>query len=114
LALRVISDRTAHGSLSGAKGTLTVKLDQDPQSEVAGVPTDHRGFFLIMQNAAFEICERVAEAQSLIHDHVECGRHSAEQLVLRLRVLFEERALLQAMYDVGYFPQNTPLPGNMQ
>jgi hypothetical protein len=40
----------------------------------------------------------VAEAPALIHDHVECGKHTA-----RLRALFEERALLQAMYDVGYF-----------
>lgn len=62
-----------------------------------------------MQSIAFEICERVAEAQALIHDHMECGKHTAEEVVARLRALFEERALLQAMYDVGYFPQNTPL-----
>jgi len=34
---------------------------------------------------------------------------TAEEVVARLRALFEERALLQAMYDVGYFPQNTQL-----
>jgi hypothetical protein len=67
-----------------------------------------------MLEIAFEICERVAEVQALIHDHVECGKHTAEQVISRLRVLFEERALLQAMYDVGYFPQNTPLPRNLQ
>jgi hypothetical protein len=63
-----------------------------------------------MQKIAFEICERVAEAQALIHDHVECGKHTAEEVIVRLWATFEERALSQAMYDVGYFPQNTPLP----
>jgi hypothetical protein len=65
-----------------------------------------------MQNIAFEICERVSEAQALIHDHVECGKPTAEEVVARLRALFEEQTLLQAMYDVGYFPQNTTLPKN--
>jgi hypothetical protein len=40
-----------------------------------------------MQNVAFEICERVAEAQALIHDQVECGKHTAEEVVARLRTL---------------------------
>jgi hypothetical protein len=62
-----------------------------------------------MQDIAFEICKRVAEAQAHIHDHVECGKQAAEEVVKRLRALFEERSLLQAMYGVGYFPQNTPL-----
>ncbi len=48
-----------------------------------------------MQDIAFEICQRVVEAQALIHDHVECGKHTTEELVARLRALFEERALLQ-------------------
>ena len=65
-----------------------------------------------MQKIAFEICERVAEAQALIHDHVECGEHTAEDVVTRLRAIFEETALLQAMYDVGYLPRNTPLLKN--
>ena len=43
------------------------------------------GFFSQMQNIAFEICEPVAEAQALIHDHVECGKHTAEEVVTRLR-----------------------------
>ena len=65
-----------------------------------------------MRKITFEICERVAEAQALIHDHVECGDHTAEDVVTRLRAIFEETALLQAMYDVGYLPQNTPLLKN--
>jgi hypothetical protein len=67
-----------------------------------------------MQSIAFEICERVAEAQALIHVHVECGKHTAEEVARRLRLLLEDRTLLEAMYDVGYFPQNTPLPRNLQ
>ena len=66
-----------------------------------------------MQNIAFGICDRVAEAQVLIHDHVECGKHKAQEVVARLRALFEEQTLLQAIYDVGYFPQNTPLLKNL-
>jgi hypothetical protein len=51
----------------------------------------------MQDHPAFEICECVAEAQLLIHDHVERGKHTSEEVVARLRVLFEEWALLQAM-----------------
>jgi len=67
-----------------------------------------------LQEIAFEICERVAEAQALIHVHVEFGKHTAKEVARRLRLLLEDRTLLEAMYDVGYFPQNTPLPRNLQ
>jgi hypothetical protein len=54
-----------------------------------------------VQEAAFEICQRLAEAQALLQDHVECGRHSAAEVVMQLRALLEERALLQAMYELA-------------
>ncbi len=39
------------------------------------------------RDIALEVCERVAEAQALIHDHAECGKHSAHEVVARLRTL---------------------------
>jgi len=63
-----------------------------------------------MQHNAFEICEWVAEAPVLLHDHVACGKHSAAEAVARLQALMSERELLQAICDVGYFPPNKPMP----
>jgi hypothetical protein len=59
-------------------------------------------------NPAWEICERVAEVQALLHDHVECGKHSAADMVAKAQAVLSEAELLRAMIDVGYFPPNTP------
>jgi hypothetical protein len=64
-------------------------------------------------NPVFELCERVAEAQAVLHDHVECGKYSAAEVVGKLHNLFEEEDLLRAMHMVGYFPKNTPPPANL-
>ena len=64
-----------------------------------------------MTEAVFAICERVAEVQALLHDHIECGKHSAADVVAKAQAVLSEPELLQAMFDVGYFPPNTP-PGN--
>jgi hypothetical protein len=56
------------------------------------------------------ICERVAEVQALLHDHIECGKHSAADVVAKVQAVLSEPELLRAMFDVGYFPPNTP-PG---
>ncbi len=53
-------------------------------------------------------CERVAEVQALLHDHVECDKHSAADVVAKAQAVLSEPELLQAMFDVGYFPPNTP------
>jgi len=50
----------------------------------------------------------VAEVQALLHDHVECGKHSAADMVAKAQVVLSEPELLRAMFDVGYFPPNTP------
>jgi hypothetical protein len=55
-----------------------------------------------------KICERMAEVQALLHDHVECGRHSAADVVAKAQAVLSESELLRAMFDVGYFPANTP------
>ena len=36
-----------------------------------------------MTEQVFAICERVAEVQALLHDHTECGRHSAAEVVAK-------------------------------
>jgi hypothetical protein len=60
------------------------------------------------QEQVWAICERVTEVQALLHDHVECGKHGASDVVAKAQAILSEPELLQAMYDVGYFPANTP------
>jgi hypothetical protein len=62
-------------------------------------------------NPVLEIRERVAEVQALLHDHVECGKHAVADVVAKAQAVLSEPELLRAMFDVGYFPPNTPLPG---
>jgi hypothetical protein len=38
-----------------------------------------------VDNPVWEICERVAEVQALLHDHVECGQHSAADVVAKAK-----------------------------
>jgi len=74
------------GGLAGMKG------------RAAADPTAH----------TFAICERVAEVQALLHDHVECGKHTPAEVVAKAQAILSEDALLEAMYAVGYFPPITP------
>jgi hypothetical protein len=59
-------------------------------------------------NPVWEICERMAEVQALLHDHAECGKHTATDVVAKAQAVLFEPKLLRAMFDVGYFPPNTP------
>jgi hypothetical protein len=52
----------------------------------------------------------VAEVQALLHDHIECGKHSPSDVIAKARAVLSESELLWAMFNVGYFPPNTPLP----
>jgi hypothetical protein len=63
-----------------------------------------------MQASAWAICERVAEAQTLLNDHLEGGRFTADELVRKLAALMAEEGLLRAMWEVDYFPPDTPPP----
>jgi hypothetical protein len=63
-----------------------------------------------MSEPAFAICERVAEVQALLHDHVECGKHTAADVVAKAQSILSESRLLMDMWEAGYFPANTP-PG---
>jgi hypothetical protein len=56
------------------------------------------------------ICGRVAEARAMLHDHLEGGRFTADEIVRKLAALMKEEGLLRAMWEVGYFPPDTPPP----
>jgi hypothetical protein len=59
----------------------------------------------------WEICERVAEVQALLDDHAAGGKHSAADVIAKAQAMLTEPELLRAMFDLGYFPPNTPPPG---
>ena len=63
-----------------------------------------------IQASALAICERVEEAQTILNDHIEGGRFTADELVRKLTALMAEEGLLRAMWEVGYFPPATPPP----
>jgi hypothetical protein len=56
----------------------------------------------------FLICDCVAEAQAILHDHLEGGKHSQAESLERLRSVLTEEALLRSLYEVGYLPATTP------
>jgi hypothetical protein len=59
-------------------------------------------------NPTWAICERVAEVQALLDDHIAGGKHSAADVVAKAQAALSEPELLRPMFDVGYFPANTP------
>jgi hypothetical protein len=64
----------------------------------------------MVDNPVWEICERVAEVQALLDDHLAGGKHTAADVVAKAQAVLSETELLRAMFVVGYFPPNTP-PG---
>jgi hypothetical protein len=60
-------------------------------------------------NPMWAICERVAEVQALL-DGLAGGKHTPADVLANAQAILSEPALLRAMFDVGYFPPNTP-PG---
>ena len=38
----------------------------------------------------------------------QCGKHTASDVVTKAQAVLSERELLRTMFDVGYFPPNTP------
>jgi hypothetical protein len=57
----------------------------------------------MVDNPVWTICERVAEVQAMLHDHIECGKRSTADVVAKAQAVLSESELLQAMFDVGYF-----------
>ena len=62
----------------------------------------------MVHNPMWAICERMAEVQTLLDDHIAAGKHSATDVIAKAQAILSEPALLRAMFDVGYFPPNTP------
>jgi hypothetical protein len=46
----------------------------------------------MVDNPVWAICERVAEVQDLLHDHVECGKHSAADVVAKAQAILSPPA----------------------
>jgi hypothetical protein len=63
---------------------------------------------LMADNPIWAICERVAEVQALLDDHVAGGKHSAADVIAKAQTVLSEPGLLRAMFDVGYFPPYAP------
>ena len=63
----------------------------------------------MVDNPVWAICERVAEVQPLLDDHVAkrqaFGRGRGGESAGRAVGI----GVVRAMFDVGYFPPNTPL-----
>jgi hypothetical protein len=53
---------------------------------------------------AFEVCERISEAQTILHDQAE-GAITPDAALAKLRALLSEPGLQEAMYILGYFPK---------
>jgi hypothetical protein len=66
-----------------------------------------------IQASAWAICERVAEAQALLHDHAEGDQFTVDELVRKLAAIMAEEGLLRATWEVGYFPPDTPPPATI-
>jgi hypothetical protein len=49
-----------------------------------------------------------AEVQARLDDHIAGGKHSAADVVAKAQTVLSAPELLRAMFDVGYFPPNTP------
>jgi len=62
----------------------------------------------MVSNPVWKICERVAEVQALLDDQLAGGKHSAADVVAKAQAVRSEAELLQAMFDVGYFPPSMP------
>jgi hypothetical protein len=50
----------------------------------------------------------VAEVKALPHDHIECGKHSAADVIAKAQAALTESELLRAMFDIGFFSPKTP------
>jgi hypothetical protein len=54
------------------------------------------------------ICDGLAEAQAILHNHLEHGKQSPAEALAKLQRVLSEGGSLLALYDVGYFPATTP------
>ena len=67
-----------------------------------------------MNDQVSAICETVADLQALLHDHVDCGKHTAAEVAAKMHAILDNREVLQARHDVGYFPEPPPTPEEIE
>ena len=53
----------------------------------------------MVDNPVWAICERVAEVQALLDDHIAGGKHSAADVIAKAQAVLSESELLRAMFD---------------
>ena len=61
----------------------------------------------MVDNRAWEICERVAEVQAPLDDHIAGGKHAAADVIAKAQGVWSGPELLKAMWNVGHFPPKT-------
>jgi hypothetical protein len=88
----------------GVAKLLTRDKARQVAADIAKLPADST------PEAALTICECVAEVRALLDNHLAGGKHSAADVVAKAQAVLSEPKLLQAMFDVGYFPPNAQAP----
>jgi len=86
----------------GVAKLLTREKARQVAANIAKLPAD------ATPEAALTICDRVAEIQALLDDHLAGGTDSAAEVVAKAQAVLSDSDLLRAMFDVGYFPPNAP------
>src|ERR1700676_699978 len=99
--IRIVVGRASQARKETGAGVRPTSVSAAPHAESRDTA---------MSKHAFAICERVAEVQALLHDHLECGKHSPTEVIEKANAILSENELLKAMFDVGYFPPTTPPP----
>jgi hypothetical protein len=88
------------GSLVGAAGVPSITDSVvTGQARRSGPPDQFEGPLMI-DNPFWEICERVAEVQALLDDHITGGKHSAAVVVAKAQAVLSKPERLRAMFDV--------------
>jgi hypothetical protein len=64
---------------------------------------------MVLWNSALQPHYKLVERPDRA-SHNRATKHSAEDVVAKAQAVLWEAELLRAMFDVGYFPPNTPPP----
>ena len=55
-----------------------------------------------MKDAAWAVCERVAEIQQILQDHLEAGKYRIDEVAWLINEILSEDGLREAMHKLGY------------
>jgi hypothetical protein len=55
-----------------------------------------------MKDAVWVICERIAEVQAILEDHLEVGKYRKNEVPFLINEILSEDGLREAMNEVGY------------